>query len=50
MTYNHSKLLAHTAAQGLSDDELDIIADKLEHNPNAGQDDSDSDVGYGIGC
>jgi hypothetical protein len=43
MTRNHSKLLAQAAAQGLSDDELDILADELEHNPDAGQDDSDSD-------
>jgi hypothetical protein len=43
MTHNHSKLLAKAAAQGLSDDELDILADELEHDPNAGQDDSDSD-------
>jgi hypothetical protein len=43
MTHNHSKLLAKAAAQGLSDDELDVLADELEHNLNAGQDDSDSD-------
>ena len=43
MTCNHSKLLAHAAAQGLSDDELDILAVKLEHDPNAGQDDLNSD-------
>ena len=43
MTRNHSKLLAQAAARGLSDDELDILADELEHDPNAGQDDSDSD-------
>jgi hypothetical protein len=43
MTRNHSKLLAQAAAQGLSDDELNILADELKHNLNAGQDDSDSD-------
>jgi hypothetical protein len=42
MTCNHSKLLARAAAQGLSDDELDILADELEHDPDAGQDDLDS--------
>ena len=35
--------MAHAAAQGLSDDELDILADELEHDLNAGQHDSDSD-------
>jgi hypothetical protein len=43
MTRNHSKLLAQAAAQGLSDDKLDILADKLEHDLNNGQDNSDSD-------
>jgi len=34
MTYNHSKLLAHTAAQGLSMMSWISLLDKLEHNPN----------------
>jgi hypothetical protein len=35
MTCNHSRLLANAVAQGLSDNELNILADELEHDPEA---------------
>lgn len=35
--------MTQAAAQDFSEDELDVLADELEHDPNAGQDDYDLD-------
>jgi hypothetical protein len=43
MTRSRSKLLAQAAAQGLSDDELDVLADELELDRDAGQSESDEE-------
>jgi hypothetical protein len=35
MLCNHSRLLASAKAAGLSEDELDVMAEKLQHDPDA---------------
>lgn len=35
MTRNHTKLLEAAKAAGLSADELDVIAEELQHDPDA---------------
>jgi hypothetical protein len=35
MSHNHPRLLASVNAIGLSEDELDVITEELQHDPDA---------------